>query len=876
MRKQLLYVLIVFLVSFNNSIAQVGNQSTGSAITPTQSGTDRTPFPYDGLVTFTPGDLLTTGDWNLSIGPGAGASLTSAYTNVLIGGMAGALFEDANVNDNIVIGNFTADQTLRSFDNVYIGNYVARNATNSDNVIIGHRAGFGLTTGFDNTIIGEEAGFNLTDGQNNLLIGEDAGYELTTGDGNCFVGSRAGARTTTTNGNTFVGGETKSFTSSTLGNGIDYGFDTYGGAVGERNTTGEANTFVGSGAGLDNIDGFANTFLGYGAGANNQYADGNTFIGYGTGWDNNRTNNTNDANRNTYMGVLTGGSNREGSDNIGIGWKADFAGNGVNGPSDNRNQRNIFLGNSVRVFGDDQVIIGHQAQSTGNKGSITIGALSSTGGSYAAAIGYDVDVAQGNTMALGGNTTTNRMSVGIGTLAANQNSSLELADIDKGFLVNRVTTVQRIAMETAAASGNPLAATEAGMMVYDTDVSAIFLWNGTQWVNSTTDTDTDDQTIDEFQLNGDDLELSLLDDAEATKTVDLSKYLDNTDRQRIDTLMISGNKILLSLENDNEKFKEVDLGWYLQSLSLSSNTLNISGNTSTVDLSGYLDNTDTQELSLTTNTLGISGNAATIDLSGYLDNTDNQELSLVTNTLSLSGATATIDLAGYLDNTDAQDLELSGNTLSLTNDGTTVDLSAYLDNTDTQTLSLTNGNLSITRGNTIDLSVLQDGAGTDSQNLTSAVLDNNLLTIAIENGNSVTVDLSAILTPLQDENIARQAEIDAQQSQIDDLINRMETVESCACDDSGNANKGNLPILYQNIPNPFNGTSTIKYYLPDGINNASVVFSNSTGQVVSTVALKENGDGELNINSDGLATGTYFYTLYIGSRKVDTKKMVIE
>ncbi len=50
--------------------------------------------------------------------------------------------------------------------------------------------------------------------------------------------------------------------------------------------------------------------------------------------------------------------------------------------------------------------------------------------------------------------------------------------------------------------------------------------------------------------------------------------------------------------------------------------------------------------------------------------------------LSLDGdgiATQTVDLSGFMDNTDSQDLTLSGSTLSLTNDGTTVDLSGFLD-----------------------------------------------------------------------------------------------------------------------------------------------------------------------------------------------------
>jgi len=64
-----------------------------------------------------------------------------------------------------------------------------------------------------------------------------------------------------------------------------------------------------------------------------------------------------------------------------------------------------------------------------------------------------------------------------------------------------------------------------------------------------------------------------------------------------------------------------------------------------------------------------------------------QDLSLSSNTLSLTNDATTVDLSGYLDNTDAQDLSLSSNTLSLTNDATTVDLSGYLDNTDNQNLS---------------------------------------------------------------------------------------------------------------------------------------------------------------------------------------------
>lgn len=431
-----------------------------------------------------------------------------------------------------------------------------------------------------------------------------------------------------------------------------------------------------------------------------------------------------------------------------------------------------------------------------------------------------------NTLAIGKN---GNIGVGFGGGSAfpsiNSNASVHLKATNKGLLINSMTTAQRT---TFSAS---LDADENGMMVYDNEENKLYVWNGTVWV-----TDTDAQDLD---LSGN--TLSLTNDG---TTVDLAKFLDNTDAQTIDTFRLNGNDLEVSLENDGVAVQKVDL-------------------------SGYLDNTDAQDLDLSGNTLSLTNDGTTVDLAKYLDNTDAQDLDLSGNTLSLTNDGTTVDLAKYLDNTDAQGIALTTNTLSITGNASTVDLSGYLDNTDSQTLTLVDNNLSISGGNSIDLSVLQDGTGTDAQDLTSATIRGTNLTIEIENGNAVTVDLSSILNPLQEEN-------EAQQTQIDDLIRRLEALEQNSTSESTSITKSNVPILYQNIPNPFNGTSTIKYYLPEGITNATVVFSDMTGKVFSTVGLKETGDGELHINSDGLSSGTYFYTLYVGSQRIDTKKMVIE
>ncbi len=70
---------------------------------------------------------------------------------------------------------------------------------------------------------------------------------------------------------------------------------------------------------------------------------------------------------------------------------------------------------------------------------------------------------------------------------------------------------------------------------------------------------------------------------------------------------------------------------------------------------------------LTTNGNGIASWTTITD-------NDNQDLSLSNNTLSLTNDASTVDLSGYLDNTDNQDLMLSGSTLGLSNDPSPVTL----------------------------------------------------------------------------------------------------------------------------------------------------------------------------------------------------------
>ncbi len=764
-------------------------------------------------------DNRTTGDFNTVVGDSAGYELTSGSNNTFFGYQAGRGLVNNTVisNDNTFIGYQAGKNNDIGTDNVFIGAKTGLNNNATDNIFIGTEAGYNNTTGSDNVFIGEESGEANTTGRDNVFIGEDAGFNNTTASDNTFVGSTAGRSNTTGTGNTFVGGEGNStatnYSDNTWG---EYMTIIGGGGPGYDNTTGIGNTFFGSSAGEDNGVGNCNTFIGYGAGGNTEHADKNTFVGYGAGWDNNRTNSTTNANNNTYLGYLAGGTNREGQDNVGIGTYADYN-------NDNRS-RTIFIGSYCDPDNNDVILMGYDARVSGQYGigfgnlsdvlstgaiglghltqigggseysisigyhslmtddhsvgignfstinanfsvgigsditldgqyavalgassvadtnSVALGYSANAGGNYSVALGTNAVSSQSNSFVVGGTTATDRMTLGIGTASPNLNASIDLSENNKGFLVNRLSETELTTL------GGLISTTETGLMVYDSTNNRLKIWNGSDWSIS---------GAQELGLSGNTLSIT------DGNTIDLSTYLDNTDSQE---------------------------------LSFAGNTLSLSGGTNTVDFSLYLDNTDEQDLTLSGNTLSLTNDATTVDLSMYLDNTDTQ--------LTESEVDAMVDNNGYLTSftevdgdatNEIQDLQLIGNDLTITNNGaaTTIDLTPYLDNTDTQLteaevdamvdnngyltsftevdgdvtneiqdIALVGTDLSITSGSTIDLSGIDTNTQLTESEVDAMVGNNGYLTSFTEVDGDATNEIQDIALVGTDLSITSGSTID--------------------------------------------------------------------------------------------------------------------
>ncbi|MBL4670524.1 MAG: hypothetical protein JKY30_14865 [Flavobacteriales bacterium] len=897
---KLFTAVIATLLITGITTAQTGNESQGAG-----SGVN-----------------ITTGDYNTLYGDSSGASISSSNKNTLVGYNTGRNITTSVYSEATFVGYLSGFSNTTGVDNTFIGAFSGySNKTNSDNTFIGVEAGYFNDGGNDNTFIGEEAGYNNTTGDRNTFVGEDAGYRNTTGSNNTFIGKSVGWENTTGKGNTFVGSQGSSLISLTEfqnGNLSEGVFST-----GELNTTGKGNTFLGASAG-GHSEGNGNTFLGYSAGARNRQADYNTFVGFGAGSANNIANEANLANHNTYLGYLTGAKNRKGEHNVGIGSLADFGNFG--GASTDVN-RTIFIGASSFINNNDAIAIGYNTSVTGFK-AIVLGNNATANSSYSVAIGADAVVTTANSMVLGGNTPTTRVSVGIGTSAPNNNASLDLGDDDKGLLLNRLTTALRTTL------GASLTSAEAGLMVYDTDLNESQIWDGTQWDGSGGAPSIEYNTG--FALNGTSdslviqdagtrfaVELLLLQDGTGTDTqtlsltgtditisggniLDVSSLQDGTgtDDQTVDAFNLAGTTLSLSLEGDGVTNNTVDLsslqdgiGTDSQDLSLTTNTLSLTNDASTVDLSGYLDNTDSQTLSLAGTDITISG-GNTLDVSSLQDGTGTDDQTV--DVFSLSGTTLslslesdgvvnnTVDLSSLAGSGGTDDQNISGSNLTGTNltiaieggSSEVIDLSSLQDGVNDSDADPTNEyntsvvlngtDLEITDGGgtiTTDLSSLVSSGGTDDQNISGSGLAGTNLTIAIENGSSEIIDLGPLLVDLQNTINALTLRVDSLEAAVNTCCGTSLKVDAVIGE--------NGPLLGQNFPNPFNESTTIEYYLPNTVQTSYMNVVAVNGDLVKTIQINSRGDGHIILGTGDMAPGNYFYSMYADGLLIGTKQMIV-
>jgi FtsZ-binding cell division protein ZapB len=98
----------------------------------------------------------------------------------------------------------------------------------------------------------------------------------------------------------------------------------------------------------------------------------------------------------------------------------------------------------------------------------------------------------------------------------------------------------------------------------------------------------------------------------------------------------------------------------------------------------------------------------------------------------------------------------------------------------------------------------------------------------------------------------------------------------CAGLEKAKQNVEDVDALYQSIPNPTDNEALINYYLSKKYNNASIQINSLEGKNMETIMLDgAQGKGSIKIQLGHYAAQTYFYSLIVDNKVVDTKKLTV-
>ena len=100
-----------------------------------------------------------------------------------------------------------------------------------------------------------------------------------------------------------------------------------------------------------------------------------------------------------------------------------------------------------------------------------------------------------------------------------------------------------------------------------------------------------------------------------------------------------------------------------------------------------------------------------------------------------------------------------------------------------------------------------------------------------------------------------------------------ESLGNC-CSNATLGLSANDAYLLQNAPNPFNASSEIRYFVPNGLENVEIRISNIKGEILGTKPIKESGYGKILLDSENLTDGTFVYSLFVKGQLIDSKVMI--
>lgn len=707
---------------------------------------------------------------------------------------------------------------------------------------------------------GFNSGVNITTGISNNLYGSLSGQFLTSGSQNCFFGD---------------------FT-------------------GNANTTGGANNYFGHAAGSSNITGSANCFFGHSSGQANT-ASNNSFFGHVSG-----VFNTTGAS-NAFFGALSGNINTTGSFNTFFGSRA--------GQSNTTGANNTF--------------IGYLADGTSSSltNATAIGANSVVSASNSLVLGNAANVGIGISAPLEKLHVIGNVRMEDGNQAAGKVLTSD---------ANGKATWQVIppAIPTGTASGdlngtypNPSVDGLQGVAVSATAPTngQVLQFNGTSWTPSSLPVASTD-----WAVNGNSGTNATTNFIGTTDNISLNFRVNNTRAGKIDNT--SSNSTFMGLNSGPATISSVENTFYGAATGklLTSGAANnffgfAAGGVNTTGTQNSFFGHTSGALTTTGNQNSFIGNDA-----GFANTSGSNIVAVGYGAGSANDISSSCTFVGFdadqAVTTDFTNSTALGNTSRITasnqvriGNATVTSIGGFANWTNVSDKRFKTDVKETVPGmefinklrpvtyhldiNAINKFVKLENADAASVKAKSAELQSGFIAQEVEEAAKKTgYDFSGVDKPKSEEDfyglryaefvvpmVKGMQELDAENKKLkmenEELKKRLEKIERYLGFDKPQAdnyfqklvlrNEGKTALLDQNYPNPFNTKTTIRYFLPEKIKNAYLVITAANGIVLSKQTINGRGQGSIEIDAAGLATGNYIYSLYADDALIATKQFIL-
>ena len=84
-----------------------------------------------------------------------------------------------------------------------------------------------------------------------------------------------------------------------------------------------------------------------------------------------------------------------------------------------------------------------------------------------------------------------------------------------------------------------------------------------------------------------------------------------------------------------------------------------------------------------------------------------------------------------------------------------------------------------------------------------------------------------------------------------------------------------VPTLYQNSPNPFSATTSIRFALPYETVQADLYIYDMQGTQIRRIEIADRGESRVTLQGSELSAGMYIYSLIADGKEIDSKRMIL-